>query len=56
MIDAERTLRDFRLSAVEARVQRELALAELSLIVLGRPPENASVVLSTTADQTADIR
>lgn len=56
VIDAERTLRDFRLSAVEARVQRELALAELSLIVLGRPPENASVGLSTTANQAADIR
>ena len=55
VIDAERTLLDFRLSAVEARVQRELALAELSLIILGRPPQNAPVLLSTT-DQTADVR
>jgi outer membrane protein, heavy metal efflux system len=46
VIDAERTLLDFRLSAIEARVQRELALAELSLIILGRPPENAPVLSS----------
>jgi outer membrane protein TolC len=44
VIDAERTLLDFRLSGVEARVQRELALAELSLIILGRPPEKAPVL------------
>jgi outer membrane protein, heavy metal efflux system len=46
VIDAERTLLDFRLSTIEARVQRELALAELSLIILGRPPENAPVLSS----------
>ena len=44
MIDAERTLLDFRLSEVEARLQRELALAELSLLILGVPPANAPVL------------
>lgn len=44
LIDAERTLLDFQLSEVEARLQRELALAELSLVILGRPPANAPVL------------
>ena len=44
VIDAERTLLDFRLSEVEARLQRELALAELSLLILGVPPANAPVL------------
>jgi len=47
VIDAERTLLDFQLSVIEARVQRELALAELSLIILGTPPDNAPVLSST---------
>ena len=51
VIDAERTLLDFRLSAIEARVQRELALAELSLIILGRPPQNAPVLSSGAANR-----
>mgnify|MGYP000982541837 CR=1 FL=1 len=44
VIDAKRTLLDFRLSEVEARLQRELALAELSLLILGTPPANAPVL------------
>ncbi len=44
VIDAERTLLAFRLSEVQARFQRELALAELSLIILGVPPANAPVL------------
>jgi outer membrane protein TolC len=44
VIDAERTLLDFQLSEVEARLQRELALAELSLLILGVPPTNAPVL------------
>jgi len=41
LIDAERTLLGFQLTEVEARVQRELALAELSLLILGQPPSGA---------------
>lgn len=37
LLDAERTLLDFELSEVDARVQRELALAELSLLIGTRP-------------------
>jgi outer membrane protein TolC len=44
LLDAERTLLEFRLSEVEARVQRELALAELSLLILATPPANAPVL------------
>ncbi len=44
LLDAERTLLEFRLSEVEARVQRELALAELSLLILGTPPAGAPVL------------
>lgn len=44
LIDAQRTLLDFRLTEVEARIQRELALAELSLVILGMPPANAPVL------------
>jgi outer membrane protein, heavy metal efflux system len=44
LLDAERTLLEFQLSEIDARVQRELALAELSLLVLGTPPANAPVL------------
>ncbi len=44
LLDAERTLLGFQLSEVEARVQRELALAELSLLILGTPPAGAPVL------------
>lgn len=44
LLDAERTLLGFQLSEVEARVQRELALAELSLLILGTPPTGAPVL------------
>lgn len=43
LLDAERTLLEFQLSEVEARVQRELALAELSLLIVGTLPPNAPV-------------
>ncbi len=44
LLDAQRTLRDLQLAEVEARLQRELALAELSLVVLGKLPEDAPVL------------
>ena len=44
LLDAERTLLEFQLSEVEARVQRELSLAELSLVILGTPPSGAPVL------------
>jgi outer membrane protein TolC len=53
LIDAERTLLEFQLAEVDARVQCELALAELSLIIgaqaQGAPvlPDSADTQLST---------
>ena len=44
LLDAQRTLLDFRLAEVEARIQRELALAELSLVILGTPPTGAPIL------------
>ena len=38
LIDAERTLLEFRLSEIEARTQRELVLWDLSLLIAGVPP------------------
>lgn len=43
-IDAERTLLEFQLQEVAARTQRELALAELSLLIVGVPPTGAPVL------------
>ena len=53
LIDAQRTLLGFQLSEVEARTQRELALAELSLLILGRPPANAPVLSPAQSDGTS---
>lgn len=41
VIDAQRTLLDFELMGIEARTQRELALASLSLAIAGVPPLGA---------------
>ncbi len=41
LIEAERTLLDFRLGEVEALTQRELALAGLSLLIAGAAPAGA---------------
>ena len=43
LTDAEQTLLRFGLDEVEARTQRELSLAELSLIVQGMPPSGAGM-------------
>jgi len=48
VIDAERQLLIFDLSLVEARTQRELSIASLSLIIAGTAPEGAPI-LPTTA-------
>jgi len=47
LLEAQRTLRELQLAEVEARLQRELALAELSLVVLGKPPAGSPVLSST---------
>ena len=44
VIDAERTLLNFQLDEIAAQTQREIARAELALIVAGTPPENAPLL------------
>ena len=44
MTDAERMLLDLQLEAAQSRTDREIALAELSLMVAGVPPENAPLL------------
>lgn len=48
LIDAQRTLLDFRLAEVEARIMRDLALAELSLLVMGVQPSGSPALDATT--------
>jgi cobalt-zinc-cadmium efflux system outer membrane protein len=47
LLDAQRTWLGFLLAEVEARTQRELALAEVSLLILGQPPGRAPVLAPT---------
>ena len=51
LTDAEQTLLRFALAEVEARAQRELSLAELSLLILGFPPPDAPLRAASTAPQ-----
>lgn len=48
LTDTERTLLGFQLDRVESATQREITLAELSLIIVGMPPSNSSIGLKST--------
>ena len=48
VIDAERTLVDFELNRVDAYMQREVSLAELSLIIAGATPNSTPMAKSAT--------
>jgi len=47
LIDAERSLLEFRLAEIDARTRRELALSELSLLIAGVPPAGAPLLEQT---------
>ncbi len=53
LTDSERTLLGFRLDQVEASTQREIVLAELSLILEGMSPVNRSMVNQSRGMSTA---
>jgi cobalt-zinc-cadmium efflux system outer membrane protein len=55
LTDAERTLLEFKLDEVEASAQRELILAELSLIVAGMSPATAPQGLNGAAMSTKGV-
>ncbi|MDT8428811.1 MAG: TolC family protein [Pseudomonadales bacterium] len=44
LIDAERTLLDFRLTEIDARTRREIVMAELAFIFMGVPPVSAPLL------------
>jgi len=44
LIEAQRALLAIQLDEAEARTQRELSLAEISLMIVGQPPTNAPVL------------
>jgi len=50
LLDAERTLLGFEMAQVDAQTRRELALAELSLVILGLPPATAPLPASSLSD------
>lgn len=56
VIDAERTLLEFQLNLVDAQTQRELSLAELSLVIAGVPPQNAPILPAAQATNSQPIR
>jgi cobalt-zinc-cadmium efflux system outer membrane protein len=47
LTDAERTLLDLQFEAADVRTAREIALADLSLMVTGVPPANAPLLSNT---------
>jgi len=52
LLDAERSLLEFRLSEIDARIQRELTLSELSLLIAGVPPANAPLLPADAGSST----
>jgi outer membrane protein TolC len=50
LLDAERSLLEFQLAEIEAQTRRELALNELSLMIIGDPPANAPLKRPTTPE------
>ncbi len=47
LTDAERMLLDLKVAAAEARTEREIALAELSIMVAGVPPRGVPILSNT---------
>ncbi len=57
LLEAERSLLEFQLAEAEARTGRELALAEVSLLILGvRPPGAPLITLATEPLHSAEIK
>ena len=53
LMDTERTLLNFELSAVEARTQREIVLSRLSLLIAGEPPAGIMLFSSGETEPSA---
>ena len=55
VIDAQRTLLDFELEGIEARTQRELSLASLSLTIAGLPPAGSPILEGGASHPSQDL-
>jgi len=55
LLEAEKTLLDYRLDHAEAAGRREIALAEMSLMILGRWPENVAAILPPSAPNAGNV-
>ncbi|HQL10066.1 MAG TPA: TolC family protein, partial [Lentisphaeria bacterium] len=53
--EAQRSLLEFELAAVDARTRRELVLAELSLLIIGVAPPGAPILTATTQPPPAAL-
>ncbi len=56
LMDTERTLLNFELSAVEARTQREIVLSRLSLLIAGEPPAETVLFSAGETNPSASIK
>jgi cobalt-zinc-cadmium efflux system outer membrane protein len=56
LMDTERTLLNFELSAVEARTQREIVLSRLSLLIAGEPPAATGLFLNSGTNRSASTK
>lgn len=54
VIDAQRSLLEFELEGIEARTQRELSLASLSLSIAGIPPGGAPILEEGPSDPSGE--
>lgn len=52
LMDAQRTLLNFQLSATEERTRREVVLAEISLLIQGVPPAHAPLLPASAPTQS----
>ncbi len=56
LMDTERTLLNFELSAVEARMQREIVLSRLSLLIAGTLPAGTTLFSDSETNQTVSAK
>ena len=50
LLEETRSLLEFQVTEAEARMQQDVALAEISLLILGRPPQNAPLADDAAVD------
>ena len=56
LLDAERTLLEYHMEATTAQGEREMAMAEMSLMIMGRWPENVEQLAPGDAARTGSVK